>query len=173
MATNEFYNTSNRSERRRSDAPLPPLPVPTSSFSAYRSGQASRLDSPISPIEHPSSPVYRDYSQQSLESSTAYYGAGGGKTDEQGPYADNIPLRSQKNSADELPRSEQPRRVDSQPQEGIGRRRRRSRQEKEGGIFGGKVPWVVYILTLAQITVFIAELVRSCKKFPTPLIPGN
>ena len=163
MATNDFYQVSNRVDRRRSDAPLPPLPVPTSSFSAYKPGQASRLDSPVSPIHDPNSPMYRDYSQQSLDSSTAYYGAGeGGKANEQGPYADDIPLRSQKNSADELPRSEHPQRINSLPKDDD-RPRRRRRQEKKKGLFNGRVPWVVYILTLAQVTVFIAELVRSCK----------
>ena len=160
MAANDFYQVSNR---RRSDAPLPPLPVPTSSFSAYRPGQASRLDSPVSPINDPSSPVYHDYSQQSLDSGTAYFGAGGGgKSSEQGPYADDIPLRSQKNSVDELPRSEHPQRINSLPKDD-NRPRRRRKQEKEKGLFSGRVPWVVYILTLAQLTVFIAELVRSCQ----------
>lgn len=41
-------------------------------------------------------------------------------------------------------------------------RQRRHRREKKG-FFAGRVPWVVYTLSLIQITVFIVEIIRNCK----------
>jgi hypothetical protein len=39
----------------------------------------------------------------------------------------------------------------------------RSRRTKKG-FFSGKIPWVVYVTTMVQITVFIVEIIKNCKK---------
>ena len=36
-----------------------------------------------------------------------------------------------------------------------------ARKPKRRGFFGGKIPWVVYALTIIQVAVFIGELARS------------
>jgi hypothetical protein len=32
-----------------------------------------------------------------------------------------------------------------------------------GNYFKGKIPWVVYTLSLIQITVFIVEIIKNCE----------
>jgi hypothetical protein len=32
-----------------------------------------------------------------------------------------------------------------------------------GNYFKGKIPWVVYTLSLIQISVFIAEIIKNCE----------
>ena len=46
---------------------------------------------------------------------------------------------------------------------------RRSRSKKKKRIDWKKIPWVVYILSLIQITVFIAELVKNAVLTGTPI----
>ena len=36
-----------------------------------------------------------------------------------------------------------------------------ARRRRKHPFFGGKIPWVVYTLTLIQVCVFIAELVKN------------
>ena len=36
-----------------------------------------------------------------------------------------------------------------------------------GNFFKGKIPWVVYTLTLIQISVFIAEIIKNCEYIPS------
>ena len=40
-------------------------------------------------------------------------------------------------------------------------RRRGSRNDDEDGWFKGKITWVVFVLTVAQIIVFIAEIIKN------------
>lgn len=42
---------------------------------------------------------------------------------------------------------------------------KRKKRKRKGGWFRGKVPWFVYIMTLIQVTVFIAEIIKNgmCK----------
>lgn len=39
----------------------------------------------------------------------------------------------------------------------------KSKSKKKDGWFSGKIPWVVYIVSLVQITVFIAEIIQNCE----------
>lgn len=34
---------------------------------------------------------------------------------------------------------------------------------KKKGFFAGRIPWVVYIVSLAQISVFVGEIVKNCE----------
>jgi len=163
MAASTSYNNSN--QRRRSDIALPPPPIST--YSAYRPESLQRKDSPLTPYSD--SPFFESPSKNG-EHDRRFYGAGGGgRASESGGFSDDIPLR---------PRSEQiAPEIGSPLHDGPGgdkallppgshRRRKRPREpeRKKGirGFFSGKVPWVVYIFTLIQVTVFIVEIVKNC-----------
>ena len=165
MAANEYYNSNqsnHSSPRRRPEAALPPLPVPVSSYSAYRPEQMSNTDSPVTPIyDGPTTSLYGHQSRHSLGGDSRYYGAGeSGMGGEHGAYADNIHLRTnpQKSSTD-VEISAQPAYSQDTglpgPASQLPQRTRRKRR--------GNITWVVYTLTLIQVVVFIAELVKNGK----------
>ena len=107
--------------------------------------------------------MYGHQSQHSLGDDSRYYGAGeGGVGGEQGVYADDIPLRTnpQKSSAD-VEISRQPAYgQDLALSSSVGQSRQATKRKRRGNI-----TWVVYILTLIQVIVFIAELVKNGKLY--------
>ena len=158
MATNAFYNIPH--QKRRSDAGLPPLPIPTSSYSAYRPEPDSRIVSPLTPSSDSKASYFQD-------SERNFYSAGrGGKANDSGHFSDNIPLRPQPEpspSQEDFLRNDLPDGDKSLPAPVSQRRRKRRREpEKRKGFLAGKVPWVVYTFTLVQVTVFIVEIVKYC-----------
>lgn len=170
MAANDYYNDlpSNRHSRPNSDLPRPRLPPPSTSYSAYKLSNAESIVSPITDsLDEPTYPAYNQRSQQSVAADSTYHGAGGMGGRDASPYADDIPLRPRpppKDSEDLI--GQDPRRgyseedgkfVGSAKQQLPESRRRR----KRGGMFSGKIPWVVYTLTLIQVSVFIAELAKN------------
>lgn len=179
MAANDYYNSHPPDQIRRSDAPLPALPIPLSSYSSYRPDHAGQADSPITPIDYDANgPFHRHYSQQSMGGDSKYYGAGGGgRVSEQGTYADDIPLRSNlaKYSTDGGSPSKQPFAEEnglpyptSEPQPGTNQKRKRKKKK----FFRLNNTWVVYVLTIIQVTVFIVELVRN-GRFHVVFMPAN
>ena len=158
MATNAFYKIPH--QKRRSDASLPPLPIPTCSYSAYMPEYESRIVSPITPSSDSKTSYFQD-SERSF-----YSGGRGGKANDSGRFSDNIPLRPQpvpSPSQEGFSRNDLPDGDRSLPAPISQRRRKRRREpEKKKGFFAGKVPWVVYTLTLVQVTVFIVEIVKNC-----------
>lgn len=158
MAANEHYSQSpSPGNGRRYDAPPPHLPLdPYATYSSHPTQPSPPHIS--SPYEDTSYRPYADQSQQSIPSS--YYASGGGGQDsEPNQYSDDIPLRQHpsKGSSEMLhdPLPHDPTIID-RPARNAARRRRKQ------GLFGsGKIPWVVYTLTLIQVCVFIAELVKN------------
>ncbi|MCJ1311201.1 hypothetical protein MMC25_004872 [Agyrium rufum] len=170
---NPYYNYDSAPPRQnrqsRIEAPLPPLPLPKTSYMAYRSDD--KYNSPTSPYaESPRFPSTRDTSRQSLPHSRySVSGSGRGSSpDDADGFADDIPLRAHKNSHDDLPPSESPRAKDGTAVTASSRPRRR-RQKKKKSLFGRDATWVVYILTLIQLAVFIAELVKNSILTGTPI----
>lgn len=158
MAANDYYNPP--PSRHRADAPLPPLPPPEISPSSYkpisyRTGVSDNEESPISPTYPDShyvesrSNMHKHESQQSIVPNSRY--------------SDQIPLRPRPNP---MPRGFPA--ASTYADDGIrnsddsGRGRNQGRRRRRG-FFAGKIPWVVYTLTLLQLTVFIVELVKNCK----------
>ncbi|KAL2864517.1 rhomboid family membrane protein [Aspergillus lucknowensis] len=126
---------------------------------------------------HSSSPYHQNqesdshhlrYSQQSIGSESGAYIAGG-RINENDQYAENIPLKSPGPYANEPPQNNwmhqpthyapEPGMMEPQPPH--------TRRKK--GFFHKKIAYVTYILTLAQIIVFIVELVRSGQLTGTPV----
>ena len=171
MAANEYYNPSPQPSQRRSDAPLPPLPDP---YSSFNSNQYSSSPAPSTRYEETSYHPHGRTSSQSLSSGVPYYGAGsGGRDHDQTPYADDIPLRPQNTkpgpmSPDPNHQYFDPLAAESSQDPAVGPRRSRRKKRRQGW-FSGKITWAVYFFTLVDIVVFIAEIARSAALTKSPI----
>jgi hypothetical protein len=127
--------------------------------------------SPVSPYEgqpfqdhvYPSSSV-RHQSENSLGQDSQYYGpVGGGRAqDSRNSFRDDIPLRDQtpgkagNDHVYDAPANDHV--YDAEP----GRKRQSGRQGPMGFLKNPrKIAWVTYILTLIQVSVFIAEIAKN------------
>ena len=170
MAANEYYKES--PDRRyggatptsysRADPPQLPA-LPTSQYSVLNHDR--HTDSPISPI-FDSTPLY-DRGAQNYNDSGEFMREGrGGPHRTSRQHSDEILLRENpqpfagdKNASEAQIPLRQSDSTDSSPNE----RRRRRREPEKKSFFSRHNTWVVYILSLIQASVFIAELVKNCK----------
>jgi hypothetical protein len=165
MAANEYYTTTGASHKlshqHHDGLPTQPSPSstkpPTSLYTNYQPSRASYISSPYS-ATGPTDSLY-DHSHHSRES--YHSGVNGGSLQDERQYADNIPLKSphpRPYSEDNLvgqntqyppsPESQQPPKSNH-------------RRKKKQGWFTGKITWVVFLATLVQLGVFIAEIVKN------------
>lgn len=163
MAANDYFNpSSNFDPRFNENNPPPPPPPSTKPAPIYTSpspGSPSPYES--SGRRHPN----RD-SQNTLFSEPDYYSnSHGGRTYGSDQYADDIPLKSNArhsgqgpwmNENTQYPPSPESHRLP--PLDNSSTHQGRSRGRR---FFKKKIPWVVYVISLAQIIVFIIELVRN------------
>ena len=165
MATEAFYGNSVRQQRPKSR--LPPLPIALSSYTTHRPISTLPNDSPITPYIESKESFYNLQTHESNDSQPRFYGAGEGpKANDSDRFSENVPLRPpvDLSPSDEHPPQESRRENESPLPHPVSHRRRKKRREPEKkGFFQGRVPWVVYTLTLIQVTVFIAEMVKNCK----------
>src|SRR5690625_4153761 len=157
MAANDYFNSNSGYDPRfNENNPPPPPPPSTKPAPIYTSsGSPTPYDGYG---RHPN----RD-SQNTLFSEPDYYSSGhGGRPYGSDQYAEDIPLKSNTaqngqghwmNENTQYPPSLESQRLDNAS---IDQSRSRGRR-----FFKKKIPWVVYINTLAQIIVFIVELVRN------------
>ena len=193
MAANDYFNSpiNGYSPYRRpgNQAPsLPPL-----QYSALTMDH--QLDSPVSPTQD-STPLYEHPGEGAHE---RYFGAGSGGRrvqDEESPgyypssSGGRLPSGKRQHS-DEIPLRDNPQQYNSEakrssptqqqayaegenlpPPAASGQGRRRAREPEKKGFWAGKIPWVVYFLTLVQLSVFIAELVKNCERIHPSLCSG-
>ena len=156
MAANDYYTsnsyrhdiTSNpyHDHETRSEAPISPLPSAPS-------------PAPYDDRKHP-------YSHQ--KPSQSYTGSGGQLHDDYDPYDDenSIPMNGRKAKHDSATTMSPilPHQMDDPFVRDIDPSKTRRRKDKDGW-FRGKITWVVYVLTVAQLIVFIAELIKNGKPF--------
>lgn len=136
------------------NGPLSPDPFNRLPSSQTYTG-ASASPTPIHP-DH--DPYYARYSQNSLASDNGAYPIEG-RRDDSDQYAENIPLQQRPDWMQQpthYPPSLEAQQNMGPPASSRGRRKRT-------GFFKKKLAWVTYILTTAQVAVFIAELVRNGK----------
>lgn len=170
MAANDYYNHSSsghNGQRYDYNAPLPPLPSSPALYPTSKPTDGGN-SLPPSPFEDPAYPPYPQHSQTSFGSDSGYYGAGqGDRVQDASAYADDRPLRphpQKKDSEEWTARNQQQYRLDDvgeAVEPGRGRKSSRGRRKRSTGFFSGRIPWVVYILTLVQAGVFIGELVKN------------
>jgi membrane associated rhomboid family serine protease len=171
MATNDYYNPSLSQDQghhnRFYDDQAPP-PPPAS----------SKPPRPFPSLASNPSP-YNDYgyghsyqnSQQTLNSDSGDYAGAGGRTHDSVSYADNIPLKThaQTSASEEWvpqdvhdpvsPESQRPA-----PLQDLGQQ-----PKKKARFLSRQTTWFVYIVSLIQICVFIAELVRNAQLTGSPI----
>lgn len=145
-------------------------PPYSSQAPSYSSQSRPAEPSPVSPFEaqfddhvYPARP---QDSQYSLGQDSAYYSQGGGGRPVHGSvssFRDDIPLREHPKhtgETDHVYDAGDPRITPT-----LGDPMGKSKSRLGFGFFkkDGRIPWVVYILTIIQISVFISEIVRNGK----------
>ncbi|KAK2753159.1 hypothetical protein FQN54_007985 [Arachnomyces sp. PD_36] len=171
MASHDYFNpsSSNFDQRFNESNPPPPPPSSTKPTPIYTSpGPPSP-----SPYEGYSGRQRNRESQNTLFSEPDYYsGSHGGRANASDQYADDIPLKSSTqqtgqahwmNENTQYPPSPESQRHPQLEDPSMHRSRK-------GKFFKKKIPWVVYINTLAQVIVFIIELVRNAQLTGSPIM---
>ncbi|KAI9845500.1 MAG: hypothetical protein M1837_004839 [Sclerophora amabilis] len=180
MAANDYYNYTPSPHRPNVDfnAPLPPTPLSTNQRPAESSHNQSSIpveSSPLGDHLYSSNPYHIRDSRQSLASDSPYHGTTTGGAYGQDPYADNIPLKPQASTFS--------------PQQLDGQNTKPYPTGLEGGVAGssgvpnrkkkrrhwllpskGPKPWFVYVMTVIQISVFIAEIVKNSVLTKSPIM---
>jgi hypothetical protein len=152
MAANDYYHQN---------IPQPPTydqAVPGSTHQTPTIAPGIGYASHSANHDDPSAPYHNRESQQSFVSDNGQYQAAGRVT-EGDHYSENIPLKAQTqygNNPDWMRQQTQ-----YPPSPGALEDSRRGDGRKKKGFFKKKIAWVTYILTLAQIIVFIVELVKN------------
>lgn len=168
MAANDYYggyapyNTQPHDDRYWSQpgvsSPGPhPIPAPTPT-----PGPLPTAYGPTSPVPSPS-PYDTRYSVASDHDYPA-----GGRLQGGDQYTDDIPLKPNAPPAAGRPEwMDADTRYSPEPNHGAvplhdpleetGKRRKRARK----GFWGKKIPWVVYLTSVVQVAVFIAEIVKN------------
>lgn len=159
MAANDYYNT--HTTQSHGQAPY----YQNNGFQSYNPHSHQTGQSPVSPYEAPFENSYplggMDThgldSQTTLGQDARYYGQGASQTS----FRDDIPLREHPAvpAKDDEPTDHV---YDASPNI-MGEGGRPPRRNKNGFFRTplAKVPWVVYTLTLIQISVFIAEIAKN------------
>lgn len=145
-----------------------PSPRPSPSPVGYNHNAAPYYQSP----DDLHDPHHLRYSQQSIGSDSGAYVAGG-RIHDNDQYAENIPLKSanpydNQDPYDNHPPGQQPwmqQPTHYAPDPAMMETQTHPPQKKKKGFFKKKIPFVTYILTAAQIIVFIVELVKAGKSF--------
>ncbi|KAJ5558456.1 hypothetical protein N7461_002428 [Penicillium sp. DV-2018c] len=156
MASNEYYHT---------DVPQPPA------YTTYSQTVPGRPDYTANTVpgfgyashsnhDDPSTPYHHRESQQSFVSDNGQYQTAG-RTTEGDNYSENIPLKTNAQYGNNPDWMAQQTQYPPSPGGIEDSRPRNSRKRK--GFFSKKIAWVTYILTLAQIIVFIIELVKNAQ----------
>jgi hypothetical protein len=154
MAANDYYHQN---------IPQPPTydqAVPGSTHQTPATAPGIGYASHGASHDDPSAPYHNRESQQSFVSDNGQYQAAGRVT-EGDNYAENIPLKAQTNYGNNPDWMRQ--QTQYPPSPGALEDSRRGDGRKKKGFFKKKIAWVTYLLTLAQIIVFIVELVKNGK----------
>lgn len=146
-AHNNTYNSYGNQHGRREDAAFPPPP-------------------PHSPFDD------QQYSYPHMTPSQSHSGASGRTNHDTDPFDDGnaIPLNGRKykhdSTASVAPILQPPPDDDHFVRDAkYGRRRRHTRQRSAEGWFRGKITWCCYVLTVVQLIVFVAQLVKNGKLY--------
>ncbi|KAL4787963.1 hypothetical protein BJX76DRAFT_317432 [Aspergillus varians] len=119
--------------------------------------------------DDPNDPHNLRHSQHSISSDNGAYAAGG-RINEHDHYAENIPLKSPHPYASDPPPQpwmQQP--THYAPDPAMMEPQAPRGQRKKKGFFQKKIAFVTYILTVAQIIVFIVELIKAGQLTGSPI----
>ncbi|KAH6680623.1 rhomboid family membrane protein-like protein [Halenospora varia] len=183
MAANDYYNPSSRpgqahtpqlpyqSYNTSSPTPAPSLPAYATQPPSRTGTQSTRRhdNDPVSPFEAP----FDDHSKHHRGDSRYYGQGGGGRQDSQPSFRDDIPLQDHPG----VPRKDTSTdhvydAAEAPPHLGVNTaynnqydaEGRSNNRRSRGSGFGKKkkqIAWVTYAFTIAQVAVFIAEIVKN------------
>ncbi|KAJ5873981.1 uncharacterized protein N7529_002411 [Penicillium soppii] len=153
MAANDYYHTN---------IPQPP------SYDQAVPGKTDHTANTVPGIgyqyhnnhDDPSAPYHNRESQQSFVSENGQYQTAG-RAGEGDHYSENIPLKANTQYGNNPDWMRQQTHYPPSPGGLEDSRQRDSRKKK--GFFNKKIAWATYLLTLAQIIVFIVELVKNAQ----------
>ncbi|KAI9745474.1 MAG: hypothetical protein M1818_001008 [Claussenomyces sp. TS43310] len=161
-----YYNYGQEQELRPGTAYSSRPPTYTSQ--PYAPG-VSPFEAPFDDHVYPARPPARpEDSQLSLGSTTYAQGGGGRPQDSTSDFRDDIPLRNTKSKHGNLSTDH----VYDVAESGLPPGRDDAPKPRRAfGFFksSGRIPWVVYGLTIIQVAVFIAELVKSAQLTGSPI----
>ena len=169
MAANEYYNDPYSTRPHIVDAakPLPPI-----DYNRYSSSSALNSYSPHSPVS-----TVASTDQLQLQRDSRLYPSTNGRPGANSPYSEDIPLKYQakvSTSAEEWrgDHDQYPPSPESQIGDGSGLVPHPTSMDrkKKKGFFSGKIPWVVFTLSLIQISVFIAEIIKNSIVTGSPIM---
>lgn len=146
----------------------------------YQTQHATQQPQAYQPYQHSGlAPAQNEYGQHGQPTISPYH------TDDdyrfqQNPsntYTDNIPMKDQSRintHQSEWPAAQQtayPPSPESQnPNPALLPPSSSKKSRRKKGILSGKVPWFVYFITLVQVTVFVAEIIKNCESQLSSLI---
>lgn len=157
MATNDYYRNSPVAQTSQPPQQDRPLSHVAFAYNPYSSSSTVDRQSRLSQAYRPNSPYYESHDPSRLSQ-----------------YSDSIPLKHKskintlqdgddwRNQSIQYPSS-----PDSQTPQLLPKSN--GKKKKNRGFFSGKIPWFVYTLSLVQITVFIAEIIKNCKSTTTEI----
>jgi membrane associated rhomboid family serine protease len=152
MAANDYYN-SRPNYYAQSNGPSYENPSP---YAAYNPSSSSQAGHSQSTLVH----TFGDDSQDDR-----YYGSSKPPPPQKDYLNDAYPLQPTKidtNSSDlQKQNSNYPPSPESRVEAQLLPEPRRKKKKQEDGWFKGKIPWVVYVFTLAQLTTFIVEIIKN------------
>ncbi|KAG9240376.1 rhomboid family membrane protein-like protein [Calycina marina] len=191
MAANDYYNSYGQHPNTQYPPYQDPSPAYQSQAPSLHPSQFNDnrpVNSPVSPINHGASPFdtafddnaypmgrepYRQDSSNSLASDSSYYGQQGRQAS-QPSFQDNVPLRDypqqppkENNSTDHV--YDAPIGQDAAHGYEDGGRKPAGLGQFMTKMPKKRIPFVVYALTLAQIIVFIFEIVKNAQLTGSPI----
>lgn len=160
----ESYRTASSPHPQTTSKPLPPV-----DHSQYASSPPFQPYSPQSPVS-----TLASTDQLPSQRDSRLYPSKHGRPGAESPYSEDIPLKphSKISTLTEEWRDQHdrnPRSPESQTGHGQGFVPHPAPMQKRG-FFSGKIPWVVFTLSLIQISVFIAEIIKNSIVTGSPIM---
>jgi membrane associated rhomboid family serine protease len=171
MAANDYFNassTSNYYSSHNTNSSQAP-------YIAYNPSSSSASDPPFSQstINHTFGAEHTQDTKYSSDNN--YYGSSAPQLPKKDspldPPSDFIPLQPKLSTTSSNPQnqsSQYPPSPESQTEAQLLPTPRK--KKKKDGWFHGKIPWVVYVCTLAQLTVFVVEIIRNSIVTGSPIM---
>lgn len=162
MAANDYYNTQSNPYSQSSRPKYEPSPAP---YLAY----------------NPSSSSLPPYSQSTMNHTfggdeppdSRYYGPPAPAPPAKDNDAEAYPLQPSKLNTNGSGLSQQNTQYPPSPESRVEAQllpEPRRKKKQEDGWFKGKIPWVVYVVTLAQLTTFVVEIIKNSITTGSPIM---
>lgn len=160
MAANDYYRQSYMAQSSQPQRPQPQYPQYDRRRShialAYNPGQKTSTFDQSDPG--------RSYGYNAQQPNINFYEHNSPSSQSQ--YSDAIPLKhNSRLNTNPVDWQNQPTQYPPSPESPTQPQLlpKSNKKKKKDGWFSGKIPWVVYILSLVQITVFIVEIIKNCE----------